>query len=296
MPMGKKKISPAFTVFFYCNFFIAGCAAALIYETIHLLKLFPGTEWFIWLAFFCTVNIYTFHYYLKSLKPGDDDRLIWYRTHKHWIRFLLFAGSCVISYLVFIHFKILFGYQNIIWTLLIPLLSLTYSLPILPGGRALRHVGWLKLPLLSFVWSFTTVLLPIFYSEKKMVDDIEVQAIFINRLFFVMALCVLFNVRDYEEDKNDNVMTPAVVLGPEKILTYGKWILTIVNIATAVLLIRVFKFQTVFEHIAIAVPVVLLFLLFQFFSFKKSEIEFLILNDGLMPVKALLLIFATGLS
>jgi hypothetical protein len=295
-PLGKNFFSQAVSVFFYCNFFIAACAAALLYETCYLLHLLPSMHWFILLSFFCTMNVYTFHYYLKCVTPVEDDRINWYRKHTSWIWLLLVIGACVIAWLLITHFTFLFSHKNFLWTLFIPILSIGYSFPFLPGRRALRHLGWLKLPLLSFVWSFTTVSLPVLYSTANSVDRTQIQVLFINRFLFILALCVLFNLRDYEEDKADKVMTPAVLLGPGKVLSIGKWILSALNLIAGILLAWVFHFHSSVAYAAIILPIVLLFLLFQFFSFSKTEMQFLFLNDGLMPVKALLLIFAIAIS
>ena len=288
----KKIITGAVSVFFYCNFFIAACAASLVYETIHLLHSVSGNHWFPILVFFCTLNIYTFHYYLKSLKPNDDPRLQWYRKYKTAVLLLLVAVSSIIAYLIVTHFNIIFNKENIVWSLLIPFLSIAYSFPFLSGGRSLRHFGWLKLPLLSFVWSFTTVLLPAFFFTAEKIQP-QVWMLFANRFFFIMALCVLFNVRDYEEDKNDGVITPVVAFGTNNILVYGKWLIVVLNLITALLVCRYFNLDSGFQYFAVLAPVLLLFLLFHYFRFSRNEIEFLVLHDGLMPVKALLLIFAT---
>jgi 4-hydroxybenzoate polyprenyltransferase len=289
----KKIITGAASVFFYCNIFIAACAASLVYETIHLLHSVPGNHWFPILVFCCTLNIYTFHYYLKSRKPDDDPRLEWYRKNKTAVLLLLVAVSSVIAYLIITHFNIIFSKENIPWSLLIPFLSIAYSFPFLPRGKALRHFGWLKLPLLSFVWSFTTVLLPVFFFTNEKIQP-QIWVLFANRFFFIMALCVLFNVRDYEEDKNDRVITPVVALGTKNILLYGKWLMVFLNLIAAVLVCRYFNLDSDFQYFAVFTPVLLLFLLFHYFSFSRNEIEFLVLHDGLMPVKALLLIFATS--
>jgi hypothetical protein len=88
-------------------------------------------------SFFCTMNIYTFHYYLKSLKPEVDKRLDWYRKYKFVTWFLMLTGCVAIGYLIITHFETLFSSRNIAWTLVIPLLSLAYSFPFMPGGKAL---------------------------------------------------------------------------------------------------------------------------------------------------------------
>ncbi len=290
----KNFFLNAFSAFFYCNFFIAFCAASLVYETGILLHLFPGTHWYAVLVFWCTLNIYTFHYYIKSRKPYIDKRLQWYREHKTLILSLLFSGGFVITYLIISHFNILFSGRNIFWSFLIPVLSIAYSFPFLANGKALRHIGWLKLPLLSFVWSFTTVLLPVFFSETSTINQSQIFVLFVNRFVFIMALAMLFNVRDYEEDKKDKVITPVVAYGQEKVLLYGKWLMTFINLITALLVCRYFNFHFTIQYVAVIIPVVLLFLLFHYFRFSRNEIEFSILHDGLMPVKALLLIFAAS--
>jgi len=288
----KNFLLTLISTFFYCNFFIAACAVSLVYETACLFHIVSGTNWFAAIVFFCTLNIYTFHYYLKSRKPDEDERLQWYRKHKPFIFLLLLAGSSVIIYLITIHFNTLFSSRNIIWSLLIPALSIAYSFPFLPNGKALRHMGWLKLPLLSFVWSFTTVLLPVFFYPPPN-SYAQVWVLFLSRFLFIMALCVLFNLRDYQEDERDGIITPVVALGTKTILTYGKWLMTFLNLIAALLVCWYFNLHSGYQYLAIIVPVLLLFLLFHFFRFGRNEIEFLVLYDGLMPVKALLLIFAT---
>ena len=291
----KKVFIQAISVFFYCNFFIALCATSLVYETIYLLHLGSQVHWFAWLVFFCTMNIYTFHYYLKSLKPEQDKRLNWYRKYKFVTWFLMLTGCVAIGYLIITHFEILFSSRNIAWTLAIPLLSLAYSFPFLPGGKALRHVGWLKLPLLGLVWSLTSVLLPAFYTEDIRTGSSQVWILFFDRLVFILALCMLFNVRDYEEDKAAGIITPVVALGPQVILTKGKWQICLLNVITAILLIQSFHFSSPIQYAAVLIPLILLYLLFQFFRSDRSEMQFVYLHDGLMPVKALLLIFAAVL-
>lgn len=105
---------------------------------------------------------------------------------------------------------------------------------------------------------------------------------------------MLFNVRDYEEDKKDKVVTPVVAFGPEKILIYGKGLMLFINLITSLLVCCYFNLHFTLQYIAVIIPVLFLFLLFQFFRFFRNEIEFSILHDGLIPVKALLLIFAAS--
>ena len=148
---------------------------------------------------------------------------------------------------------------------------------------------------LSFIWSFTTVVLPVLMhpsSTSLSADNIYVIILFIHRFLFIATLSLLFNINDYEEDKKDDIKTIAVLIGPLKSLRYGKWLMTVLNVATAFLLLYYFKLFKPVYIVALSLPVVLLFLLYQRFSALKDEAIFAIRYDGLMIVKALLLIFA----
>jgi 4-hydroxybenzoate polyprenyltransferase len=148
---------------------------------------------------------------------------------------------------------------------------------------------------LSFIWSFTTVVLPVLMLPENMYsypENKQVAVLFFHRFFFIAALSFLFNINDYEEDKKDGIKTFVVLLGPGKSLQYGKWIMSLANAITAVLLLNFFKLNQPVYYAALLIPVILLYLLYQRFSARKDEAAFVIRNDGLMIIKALLLIFA----
>ena len=148
---------------------------------------------------------------------------------------------------------------------------------------------------LSFIWSFTTVVLPVLMfptANTGYAGNNYVVILFIHRFFFIAALSLLFNINDYAEDKKDGIKTIAVLIGPLKSLRYGKWVMTILNVAAAFLLWYYFTVNNAVYITALLLPVILLFLLFHRFLALKDEAIFVIRYDGLMIVKALLLIFA----
>lgn len=55
----------------------------------------------------------------------------------------------------------------------------------------------------------------------------QVLFLFLYQFIFIMALCVLFNIKDYEEDKKDGVNTVAVMAGPQATLHTGKWVFAV---------------------------------------------------------------------
>ena len=296
--MGKKLLH--FIV--YSNLFIATCALTLTIETFYLLHLSSSLNWYLFLIFLCTVFVYSLHYFVKSNKNKTGSRLEWCRKNPQIlpiiiaVSFLLIVGTVIYHYPSIFKKNGQFNYHNLAWFIIIPLLTLGYSYPLNPWNKkSLRQIGWLKMASLSFIWSFTTVVLPVLMfpsAEYTSAGNIHVILLFIHRFLFIAALSLLFNINDYEEDKKDDIKTIAVLIGPVKSLRYGKWLMIILNILSALLLLYYFELLNPVYIAALLLPVLLLFLLFHRFSALKDEAIFVIRYDGLMIVKALLLIFA----
>ena len=286
----------------YSNLFIGACALALTIETFVLLHLPVSLNWYLLLIFLCTVFIYTLHYYVKLGKDKTDSRLEWCRRNKPILLFLLITSFILIAGGVLYHYHAILGepghfnYRNLAWFFIIPLLALSYSYPLIPWNKkSLRQIGWLKMASLSFIWSFTTVLLPLLMLPGNTgiaAGNMQVFILFLHRFLFIAALSILFNINDYEEDKKDGIKTIAVVWGPSQSLTRGKKLMTALNLIFSIILLYFFHFWQAAYWIAVLIPVLLLFLLFHRFNANKDEAAFAIRHDGLMIVKALLLIFA----
>lgn len=286
----------------YSNLFIAACAFTLTWETFCLLHLPASINWYLLLMFLCSLFVYSLHYFVKRKKEITDSRLTWCRNNISLLRTIIFLSFIFIIGGVIWHYEFIFtrtghfNYRNLAWFIIIPLLALGYSYPLNPWNKkSLRQIGWLKMASLSFIWSFTTVVLPVLMLTDTIHDhpgNRQVAVLFIHRFFFIAALSFLFNINDHEEDKKEGIKTIAVLLGPGKSLQYGKWIMLPANALSAALLLYCFKLNQPVYYAALLIPVILLFLLYQRFPNRKDEAAFVIRNDGLMIVKALLLIFA----
>lgn len=90
-----------------------------------------------------------------------------------------------------------------------------YGLRILPssvGWSALRELPYVKLPLVALVWTLVTVLYPAVQAENQ----IELPSAFVliygvERLFFVLALTIPFDVRDMHLDSQRLRTLPMVI-------------------------------------------------------------------------------------
>lgn len=286
----------------YTNLFIAACALALTYETFVLLQLPDSINWYLFLLFLCTLFVYSLHYFVKTKKAASDSRLLWCRRNKRLLFLTIITSALLIAGGVIVHFNAIFkiddrlNYPNIVWFFLVPLVALGYSHPLTPWNKkGLRQTGWFKLLSLSLTWSFTTTLLPVLmllpdFSESFSKPQLII--LFLHRFVFIASLSVLFNVNDYEEDKADGVKTIAVLLGPERTLRQGKRLTLLLNLAMAILLLYTFPLRHMSFYIAILIPAGLLYYFYDRFIPAKEEAFFVLRHDGLMIVKALLLIFA----
>ena len=82
------------------------------------------------------------------------------------------------------------------------------------------------------------------------------------------------------------------MLGPGKSILYGKWLMLLMNAVAAFFLLHYFELNNPLFYAALLLPVIIVFLLYHQFSPMKDETTFIIRYDGMMIVKALLLIFA----
>lgn len=285
----------------YSNLFIAACALSLAAETFVLLDLPEQSAWYLLLLFCCTLFVYSLHYYRKTKKPVTGDRLEWCRRHPAVLPATLLISAGLIAGGVVRHFDAIFltegrlHYSNLAWFILVPLVALAYSHPLVPrSNKALRQIGWLKMGFLSAVWAFTTTWLPVLMlvPGEHTYGPAAMAALFLHRFFFIAPLSVLFNIRDYEEDKAAGVRTIAVAWGPGKTLQRVKWLSLLTGLLSSAGLAQVFHLYHPAHLAALLMPQLLIFLYFHRFDPGKEEAFFVWRHDGLMILKALLLIFA----
>lgn len=100
-----------------------------------------------------------------------------------------------------------------VWWSLVPvaLISMGYVLPIFGQGRRLRDFHYIKIFLIAVSWSWITVFIPAL--ELGLQNNIPLQSLFLERLFFIFAITIPFDIRDLEIDRANGVKTVPAVLG-----------------------------------------------------------------------------------
>jgi 4-hydroxybenzoate polyprenyltransferase len=188
-------------------------------------------------------------------------------------------------YCAFFFFSIQFNTQLLLIGMAI--LSLGYVLPILGNGRRLRDLAYVKIFLIAIVWAAMTVGLP--YIEVK--NAISISAfwqLFIERAFFIFALCIPFDIRDMDWDDQTNVKTIPLSMGVEKAKYLG-----ILAIILAIILVSILKNETIYtpfqsftQLFVYSISIFLIYLT----NKNRGDYFFYGLIDGMIFLQSLLLL------
>ena len=200
------------------NIFISLAAVSLTFETQVQLGMKPQLHPYIFLIFFATLFDYNLHRFITVITNKEalnTDKHIWVKNNLQFFYWLVAVS--VIGFLC----TVAIADKKVLITLApIALLTVFYSIPIFKtttGIFRLREIPFLKIFLISFVWSATTVLLPLIQSGINYNKE-NIFAILLERFLFVFAITVPFDIRDMEVDAKGNLKTIPVILGKKKAL------------------------------------------------------------------------------
>jgi 4-hydroxybenzoate polyprenyltransferase len=297
----KQSILKKLTdIFFYGNIFAGLCAVALCIETsaLHQLKL-NGIHFYT-IIFFGTVYFYTF-LYLKGVPVNDlNERVTWYRIKYSVLKktqnmILIFLVADMLFFIWKYHESFaLLNSHKLTLIVLFPLIALIYTYNVMPfpNIKKLRRIGWLKPFVMGFVWSGVVTVYPIIFYQIQVGSQMNVFSLpsgllWLQNFLFIATLSILFDIKDYNDDKNNNAKTFPVQLG------INKTILFVIVPITAIGFAAFWRFSTQ-HHFPVsnifinAVPYGLLFIsLFSIIKKTRGVIYCLLVIDGLVIAKAI---------
>lgn len=202
----------------YGNLWIAVAAAAATLQTLLILGLERNRiAWFVGTATFFTYN------FQRLVKL---DRLDGYADHNRnaWS----VRNRQTMTLLTGVAFVILLGFipqlPSSVWGVLMAAfaVSVGYVVRFIPAAhpspktkkshakRALRELPHAKLLLISAVWSFATVLLPVLWTDAGL-PVASCTVLMLERFFFIAALSIPFDIRDAALDERSQRTLPQVV-------------------------------------------------------------------------------------
>lgn len=187
----------------YTNLWLAAAALAMATQTQLLLSGRLDPTPLLGFIFFATMLLYAIHRLVGLKKLGEAappfGRYEKIAAFKNTLNILVPAAAALAGYCFFelqATVKLAAVWPSII--------ALAYVIP-LWRGRRLRDLHYIKIFLIAVAWSWITVYLPAL--ELGMSKNIPMLIITLERLLFIFALTLPFDIRDLDADRRDGVKT-----------------------------------------------------------------------------------------
>jgi hypothetical protein len=196
----------------------------------------PQWHPYLFIIFFATLFEYNLHRFVTVITNKaalNSDKHQWVKKNLKAFYSLVFVSIASFIFVAFLAKK-----EVLIALAPIALITVFYSIP-LYGNRInifrLRDIPYSKIFLISFVWSASTVFLPIIQSSLTF-NKAQVVILLAERFFFVFAITIPFDIRDIDADKQAGIKTIPLLLdkddkvkffslGPHRIFTHNRAIL-----------------------------------------------------------------------
>lgn len=294
-----KLLDRLFHRFFFGNYFYGCCVVALSIEA-NLQQGYSLNHLLFYLLLFCGTVVYYTHAYLadKNSQPNINPRTIWYKEHQRSVKISQWVLTAVILILSVLLFR---KYQNglvqiQIWQWLMlgffPLLAIWYYGDTIPfiKGSSLRSNGWIKPFVIGFIWAAAVTIYPPFFSaienNTNYTPGLFNLLLFVKNGMFITMLCILFDIKDYATDHNQQLKTFVVRFGLRKTLFLIIIPLTLIGFGTFLGYGITHQFP-VFRMFINTIPFILLIIVTYHMHRRKSILYYLAIIDGMMLIKAL---------
>ncbi|MCB0634477.1 MAG: UbiA family prenyltransferase [Saprospiraceae bacterium] len=193
----------------YSNLWIAFCATSMCWQTQWMLS--GSFTWAPLAAFilFATLLLYALHRLVGlSRAEGFKDKGRYFVIEHFQLHIGLYA---VLAGLAALWYAWQLSWQVWWWMLPGMVLSAGYVLPIFGKGKRLRDFHYIKIFLIALAWSWITVVVPAV--DLGLHRNIPLAFLFLERVCFVFAITLPFDIRDLEIDRANGVMTLPAMLG-----------------------------------------------------------------------------------
>ena len=274
-------IQRLFRFFIFSSLFIALCAVLMVHQTFQLFDLSqPGINLYGFI-FFSTICSYNFHWYLTTHAAEPSQRIAWAQKYKniHLFLFLIgLTGSSIFFITLLAHWQ---------WILLAVFITFLYSAPKFPNEifHFLKKIAFGKTIFLTTVWTYVTTLMPLLITDN---DFTAATWLFTgSRFFLVYAICIIFDVRDKEDDKLDGIRSLVTYFDEQKIklLFYG--CLVVFAACTIGLKFHGYGLLTISM---LLLPGIICGTIYNYAQKNHADIFYYFVLDGLMMLSALLML------
>jgi len=197
--------------YIYSSLHIGIATAALIFQTAYLFDLHVSIPYYLFsfsatIFIYCTHRIIGFQRMPSWLEEGRFTIIKQYESH-----IKLYAGLGLVACAVLFF---LLPVKVMIYLVAPALFSVAYVLPIFKNKFRLRDFNYVKIFLIAIVWGYITAFIPMLFGPEDL-NVITISMVVLERILFVFAITIPFDIRDHEIDKQTNVNTLVHTLGIE---------------------------------------------------------------------------------
>lgn len=277
-----RILKDIFDFFIFSSLFIALAAVTMTYQSYYLFDKEPSLRLLLF-TFFGTITSYNFHWFLTPPETElKTSRLKWtvFNRHIHLILCLAGLAGSIVSFFLLTEYWI--------WISIGVLFSGLYSAPKInhPLFSGLKKIAVGKTVFLALAWTYVTCMLPLIISNNPLPDE---EILFgVNRFYLIYPICILFDYRDRNEDRNQGIKSMITLFDEEGIdrLFWGS--VTVFLITTGLL----GCYLSVAEVAAIFIPALVLSMLYRSSKKNFSDYRYYVVLDGLMMLSFPLLVLA----
>ncbi len=252
----------------------------MVYQTYALIIDKPVNYYFAAFVFFSTVCSYNFHWALTPHMLAPSHRLQWDERHKSYHYLLSIAGliGAVVCFFFLAEHWFYIGIAAV--------LTFLYSAPKIsfPPFQWLKKIAVGKTIFLAMAWTYVTAILPVLIEENSISTTVILFPI--SQFFLIYAICILFDLRDREDDKAEGIRS---------MITYfdEKGIDILFSLSIMIFIVLVFFLSNDgmgWGHIILLlVPAIILIPLYPYAKRNFSDYLYYFVLDGLMMFSGLLL-------
>jgi 4-hydroxybenzoate polyprenyltransferase len=264
----------------YSSVFISCCAFSLTVETYKLTGLSISTPMaaFVFFATLFTYNLSSIYSFLK--RPNQKK----YKESEQWLqrnkKLLAIAGT--VSIIAAVGIYLYFNLSINFWVVFhLALISVGYTVPIVYKSDKvwpLRNIPLLKVFLIAYVWAVVTALFPVMDAGIATWDTQTILLVF-RRFLFILALALLFDIRDYAYDRHMKTLTIPGYIGVRNTKLISVLMLTVYALIVIVTETGIIQWALITGTVVAAMVVL-------FADEHKPRVYYAILADGAMLVHA----------
>ncbi len=235
------------------------------------------------LVFSSTLLVYSLHRIIgiskikSDLIQGRYEVILRYKSHLK-----VYAAIALIGLLFFV---VLSPMSYLYFLIPLGFISLLYTLPLLSNNNRLRDINYIKIFLIAIVWAGVTIS-PVIISDQP-VDIFVLSLLSIEKLIYIIAITLPFDIRDIRIDTSLVTKTIPQVIGVSK---------TYIFIGTLVLIgFLLYACSAFISNLSSVIPYIIAAYLLSIIALyvskgKKSDYYYSGLLDGVIGVRSLIII------